>query len=195
VRPQECAPRLPVALWRWRQASPDENVAHGGRGLTGPLRHLIGFLHAHGSAQALAGGSSVAVSGSAGGPGGYDPLARLTGHRRDAVEVGVVVKHGEAAFFGRGSGEEIRHLVAALMLGRQEPLDPSRSALVVASRLKQLEDLAAPPSIGPTRRRFTPSIQSRGRYAGRACGLAGGQAAEWFSACMRGALGEMRPIS
>ena len=38
---------------------------------------------------------------------GDDPLARLAGHRRDAVEVGVVVKHRKAAAFGRGGDEEI----------------------------------------------------------------------------------------
>ena len=68
---------------------------------------------------------------------GDDPLAWLSGDRRDAVEVGIVVEHRDpVGLRGRGD-EEVGDFAAPLMLGREETLDlPARwtwSALVSMS--------------------------------------------------------------
>src|ERR1700722_13557200 len=62
------------------------------------------------TSRGFGGGSSID------GTGGQDPLARLSGHGGDAVEVGVVVQNCERARLGGGGDEQVGGLGPTLVL-------------------------------------------------------------------------------
>jgi len=64
----------------------------------------------------------------------------LSGHLRDEVKIGVVVEHDEPLVLGSGSNEQVRHLAAPQVAGRQQALNMTGSPQVDVRRFDQGED-------------------------------------------------------
>ena len=70
-----------------------------------------------------------------------DPLARLSGHGCDLVEVVVVVHHNHACRLAGCSHEQIGHLAAALMALCEQPLHLSCPTHMLGCGLDELKGL------------------------------------------------------
>lgn len=97
-----------------------------------------------------------------------DPLARLAGDSRDAVEVRVVVQDGETARFGRGGNQQVGHLPAALVPRGEQALHLPRPTQMVSTDSK------------------TSSARSRRSHGRAARGVADLQGADVDTPCPAG---------
>jgi hypothetical protein len=108
--------------------------------------------------QSVRNATLTGVSGSLHGAARNYPWAALARHRRDAINVGVVVQDSDVEFLG-GRDQEVRDLAASLTALSEQALHPKRPVLVRRGRieLKRVER-------APTSTSHSSALRGRGEY-------------------------------